>query len=204
MGSGSFFTPPATPEVFFPFLDSPDPIQADPALPPAPVDDDAIAEGLSPSENSKPLQQTSSKNCAEICQKKDPKSKEEKAAYAREYRQIHKDEIAAHRRIQYQMHRDEILSRNQTYRQSHAEEILAHRLASKDELAAYDREYYKIHRIEKITYAKAHRQANREEILAAGRIYNKTHKDEIAARRRQRQARTAEDAKTYVLARSRH
>lgn len=160
MGSRPFFTPSATPEVFFSSLDSPDPIQADPAQ----VDDTAIAEGSSPLEDSDSLQQTLSKNCTELCQKRKPKSREEKAACAREFYQIHKDELAARARIHHQNHRDESRARNQAYRQTHRAKI-----------AAYIRKYRQIHKDEIAEHNRIYRQAKRVEIAARKQQYRRTH-----------------------------
>ena len=156
VSSGSFFTPSATPEVFFPSLDSPDPIQADPS-PPAQADDEAIAEGRSPSNDSTPAQQTPPTKNAAPPQKRDQDCEEE-MAHAREYRRTHKAAIAARRRMHYQNHRDEIV--------------------------AYSRKYRQLHRTETRAYAKAYRKGHKEEILAANRIYSQTHKVEISAQKR--------------------
>ena len=216
LSSGSFFSPPATPEVFFPSLDSPQPClvqEEEPAQA-----NEEIGEELTLLEDSTSLQQPPSKNCAEPCQKRGLKTREEKMAHAREVRRARKDKTAANERARYKTHKAEIAAHKRLYRQTHKDELAARRRVyiqiHKETISARGRAYFQSHKVEiaarKQLYNQTHRteiaankrlyrQTNKDEIAARKRLYRQTHKAEIAAHRRLcRQARTAEESGTQA------
>ena len=141
MSSTSFFTPSATPEVFFPSLSSEQDSSSDP-FQAYPVQEDGQVDSTSaPAEEDKEAS-------ANLSAPEEQTSSTKTAVHFREYRRAHAEKIRAYDRVYYQTHRKVKLARTRKFYQTHKDEILAHHQARKDAKAAYDKAYQLAHKVE--------------------------------------------------------
>ena len=99
-------------------------------------------------------------------------AKEERAAYARQYRATHLAAMRASDRRKYIKHKEEMTAWQKQYRAEHKELIAARK-------AKYDAE----HKAERAEYAKKYNAAHRDKLLEGMKVYGAKHKERIAETR---------------------
>ena len=102
------------------------------------------------------------------------KSKEERAAYQKAYKEANKEKIQAYRRAYKEANREVTAAKRRVSDKAYYE-------ANKEKIRVREKAYYEANKEKILARDKAYREANKEEVLAREKAYREANKEQLAA-----------------------